>query len=174
MANPATTTSPTSKSSGGFTFIELMFVVITIGIITAAIVPRFGPSLQRVQTERAAFELAGVLRYAQAAAIRQRQPVYVLVREAKQGRRQLGLALEPDGPWLPDRYATARPLPEGATLEIQRQGESVDDRQPLAFLPDGTSQSAVLALADPRGGTYRITIDETTGQVAVAAGAAAD
>jgi type II secretory pathway pseudopilin PulG len=157
----------------GFTFIELMFVVITLAIITAAVLPRFGPSLDRLQTERVAFDTAGQLRYAQSLAIRRREPVYVSLREGPSGRHTVVLSAEPEGAPLDDRYAKSRALPLDIQMTIDAR-EAGDDAAPLAFFADGTSLPAELTVKDRRGSAYRITVDETTGQVAVLAGLSAD
>ena len=168
---PRSSSSPSSvilrRRRAGFTFIELMFVLVTLAILTGVLLPKFGPSFDRLQTERVAFETAQLLRYAQATAVATRMPVQLVV-DAEAHR--LWLATERDGRLQPleDRLVKSRRLPDKVQVSLGR-----DDQEPLQFLPDGTSRQAVVSVKDAAGNAYRITVDATTGQVAVFSGAAA-
>ena len=158
---------PRAARAGGFTFIELIFVMVTLIMLLAAVAPRFGPSLERFKTDRVAMESAQLLRYAQTLAISRQQIVECTLDPDAEPPR---ITLQVDGQPVEDRLARGRAIPPEINVEMRG----------LAFYPDGTSRPidpdagkgapAVLVTHKHEGSTYRITVDEATGRVAVFAG----
>ena len=153
----------------GFTFIELMFVMITLGIVMAAVLPRFGESFDRLRTERVAFETAQLLRYAQSTAVVQRQVIECSL-ESEGRPLALGIRRGDELTPLADRWAKGRPIPEPVRLAMTRD-ESKEDA--VSFFPDGTSDGATIAVGDESGSAFQIAVDAATGQVTILPGTAA-
>lgn len=64
---------------GGFTYIEVLIVLLIFGAIVSLAYYRTGPALERARVNRVAALLAADLQYAQVVAARQRRPVAVIV-----------------------------------------------------------------------------------------------
>ena len=73
------------RRAGGFTLIELLFTVVVMGILAAVGYQRLMPALTHARVQRAATVVAGDLQYAQMLAVRQHQPVVVIVDNALKG-----------------------------------------------------------------------------------------
>lgn len=71
-------------AGGGFTYIELLVVILIFGIIVSLAYYRTGPALERARVNRVAALLAADLQYAQVVAARQRSPVAVIVTSSVQ------------------------------------------------------------------------------------------
>jgi prepilin-type N-terminal cleavage/methylation domain-containing protein len=57
------------QSGGGFTLMELIIVLTIIVIMSAAVVPVFGPSMAKLQRDHAVRDFVATLRYAQERAV---------------------------------------------------------------------------------------------------------
>ena len=73
------------RRAGGFTLIELIFTIVVAGILAAIGYTSLMPALTHARVQRAATVVAGDLQYAQMLAVRQRQPVAVIVDNALKG-----------------------------------------------------------------------------------------
>lgn len=63
-----------TKSSKGFTLIELMIVAVAIGIISAIAIPRFGKVMTRLKLKTTARNVISTLRLARSNAVSQKRP----------------------------------------------------------------------------------------------------
>jgi len=149
----------------GFTFVEIIFVTIVLGILLATSVPKFQQTAQRLRTEQAAFELAQLLRYAHERAVAQGNIItWTWDAEARSARLE---ALQDNGDAAPltGREAHSGALPDGLSVSLTRDETPIDR---IRFFPDGTSDSAAIAVS-LRNDLYTITVDPTTSHVALAA-----
>ncbi len=155
----------------GFTLIEVVLVSVLVSLLLLATIPRFQRTAQRLRLERSVFELAQLLRSAHAQAVSEGSE-HVLVWEDESRRAHLEKVPEEGAPVrLEGRAAASAPLLEGAVVEIAQDGSRVAC-ECVRFFPDGTSDPATVTVQlDER--IYRMMIDGTTSQVAVAAGPAA-
>jgi prepilin-type N-terminal cleavage/methylation domain-containing protein len=155
---------PHSPFKRGFTFIELIFVTLALGLLVLTATPRIRQAWVRLQIERTAFFLAQMLRTARTLAITNSQPIAWVWDPA--GRRVwLGTQHDDD---LPDplsgRFGRPHPIPEQVRLSVMRDEEAVAQ---VNFFPNGTSQPTTVLISDPLVPRYQIAVDETTGQVVV-------
>ncbi len=154
------------KSQASFTFIELVFVTVVLGVLAVLAIPRMQQTWAHLQAERTAFEQAQLLRTARTIAIAQSEVVeWVWDGQAHRvwlGRQQADGSVAP----LAGRFGHPRSLPEDVELTIVQPAESSDR---VSFFPDGTSQSVTLVIGGKSLPRYQIVVDETTGQVAVQA-----
>lgn len=164
MTNPQSTIR-NPQWTGGFTFVEIIFVTIVLGILLVTAVPKFQQTAQRLRAEQTAFELAQLLRYAHERAVSQGEIIaWVWDSEAQSARLEL---IQPNGDAAPlaGREARSSALPDGVSVSPTRDETPVDR---IRFFPDGTSESSAIAVTLQHE-SYLITIDATTGYVALAA-----
>ncbi|MBI3312400.1 MAG: GspH/FimT family pseudopilin [Candidatus Omnitrophica bacterium] len=150
----------------GFTFIELVFVTLLLGLLAVSALPRFEQEWSHLQAERMALSLAQMLRTARALAITQSRPIE-WVWQSDTRRVWLGTS-EEDGSIEPlsGRFGRAQPVPEPVGIVVTQQDGSLAS---VSFFPDGTSQPALLRITERDVPRYQIAVDGTTGQVAVKA-----
>ena len=135
-----------------------------LGIVIVLILPQFRSSWSRLQMEQTAFELAQTLRAARVVAITESQPVeWVWESEGRRvwlGRSTEEGSLEP----IAGRLGHVRRVPEPVEVSVVRDEAPVDR---VSFFPDGTSQATTLLVGNQAAPRYAISVDATTGQVAV-------
>ena len=137
-------------------------------ILLTALLPKFQQTGQRLQAERAAFELAQLARYAHARAVA--EGVEVRLEWSERDRRAYLSTVPAEGPatQLTDAAARSAVLPAEVVVTITRE------EQPAAcgcarLFADGTSDGATWAVGW-QNRILRITIDGATSQVLVSAG----
>ena len=156
----------------GFTFIELIFVVVTLAILLAAAAPRFGRTLDRLKAERAAFEIAQLLRYAQSTAVLRQQTIQCSLATKNVGDRdqaqvvRLSVGKEP----LRDRFASTSALPRDLAITIASQD---DPKEEIWFFPNGSSEASRITVSHDDTVAYTVSVDAATGRAAVLAGSPA-
>ena len=150
------------KSAQGFTFIELVFVTLALGVLVVSVLPGFRQTWAHLQEERTAFQIAQSLRSARVLAIAQGQPI-AWIWEGEAHRMWLGTQQD-DGTAVPvpGRWGAPRVLPEGVTLTVTREQHDVSR---VSFFPDGTSQLTTLMIGSAAAAHYQIAVHETTGHV---------
>jgi prepilin-type N-terminal cleavage/methylation domain-containing protein len=164
---------PPFLERAGFTLIEVSLVAVVLAVLVAATLPRFLATSQRLQAERAAFELAQIFRYAHGRAVAQGD-VIVVTWDADRRRASLGSldGAEPaawptdcSGQPLPlSPPVQSAPVPEAMTVSLVREGGAVACAH---FFPDGTSDSVALHLIH-RSLDYTVTVHGPTSYVVLA------
>jgi MSHA pilin protein MshC len=142
-----------SHNSAGFTLIELIMVMVIVGILAIAVMPRF--------TDQSAFESRGfhdetlsLLRYAQKTAIAQRRTVCVALNAT-------GVALTIDTRTPADGVCNGSPILPNTPRGGKGLAGSVAAFQ---FMPLGsTDQTANITITI--AGSTRITVEAATGYV---------
>ncbi len=146
----------------GFTLIELIFVMVILGWLLVAAMPRLRQGWTALEMERTAFELAQMLRTARVLAITTNQPI-TWTWNADTRRAVLQQATDPPTP-LTGRLGRPRAVPQEVALSVLQSEQPVER---ITFLPDGTSQSTMLLIGDAFAPRSRVTVDGSTSQVAV-------
>ncbi len=157
---------PRPPAASGFTLIELVLVAVVLGILLVGTVPKFSHTVERLRVERAAFELAQLMRYARERAVSDGQAMsWVWDDRTRRARIERD---QPDGGETTGerRFMNSFHLPAHVVVELLRNSERVDR---VHFFPDGTSEPATLSLTLGQI-VYTMEIDEATGQPLLAAG----
>ena len=160
----------TSSEGGGFTLIELVFVMVILSILLAATLPRFSQTAQRLRTEQSAFEWTQLLRYAHVRAAAQGQEV-IWRWDPSIHRAYLETVQNGEVTRLQERTAQSASLTAEASVGITQADQPVDC-QCVHFFPNGTSEPTTVTLTF-RKHVYTLHIDEATGQACLATGTAA-
>ncbi|HWP38866.1 MAG TPA: GspH/FimT family protein [Gemmatimonadales bacterium] len=69
----------------GYTIVELLVVIVVFGVLLSIAYTRLSPALDHARVQRAATVLATDLQYAQMLAVRQREPVALVINESLKG-----------------------------------------------------------------------------------------
>jgi type II secretion system protein H len=163
--------TPNSERAG-FTLVEVVLVAVIIGILLAAIAPRFQATAQRLRAEQAAFEVAQLARLAHARAVTEgREFQWRWDAEERRVRIEPARASgspEPEGDAEgADRAESAR-LPPDAVVTVTRNQKEIEC-QCLRFFPGGTAEPGVVTV-ETGGGAYTVTVDAATAQARITAG----
>lgn len=170
------TTSPIGIKQG-FTFIELILVMVALGVLFVAVVPRFGGGWSSFQMERAAFAIAQTLRSARVLAITEGRPVdWVWDAHLRRACVVLPEAENCAAASWPGRLGQPRAVSELVQVSVLRDDQmSQEPIERISFWPNGTSQPATLLIGDGTDPRYEIRVEASTGDVALQpAGAATD
>ncbi len=141
-------------AAGGYSLLEMIFVLAILGLIAAVVLPSLPGALESARLKGSAGEVRAALTLARTLAVteaRDRSMVFDL------GRGAYGI----DGDarrWL---------LPPGVRLEAVRRWGSTADRGVvrIRFFPDGSAEEAEIALSSAGGGRARVSVDPLTGIV---------
>lgn len=137
----------------GFTFIEILMVIIIVGIFVAMASPRFHTTYTDLQLSSQARSLAKFLTYAQERAVVERkvyrfemdfnQRRYWLTVESEEGEAEGEGEKGAQGVRIKGRYGRATQLPVDLVMEASQQE--------IAFYPDGSSDPFTLTLKNREG-----------------------
>jgi len=166
MGSQVTMTWRTGNKSRAFTLIELVFVLVILGILLVASIPRFANTTERLRLEQTAFEFAQLLRYAHERAVSEEQTIVWRWDETTH-RARLELVKD-DGTTQPigERLTMSARLPVDVSVNVARQGESVDE---IHFFPDGTSEPTTVQVSNGHD-SYNVQVDAATSHVALPTG----
>ena len=144
-----------TRSSSGFTLLELMIVLVLMALIAAVTIPIFGSGVSTTELRSAAREVAAGLRLARGQAIAQRSEATLELDVAARNFR-----VPPD----PRVHA----LPTGIDLKLfTAQRDLVNDQiGAIRFYPDGGSNGGRVTLAAGER-KYDVDVDWLTGRVAI-------
>lgn len=159
MGSRDTTTSPTGTDAG-FTLVELALIMVILGVLLTAAIPRLQQTARRMRVEQSAFELAQLLRAAHEQAVAGGREV-VWVWDAERGRARLE----------PGETMMSRSFPEGLSVLLTQDGQAVACSC-VRFFPEGTSEPATLTVRLQEQ-LITATVDDATGQVRLVPGAVA-
>ncbi len=168
----------------GFTFLEVMVVIVLLGVLMAVTLPNMRGTGQVAALRGAARELAAGLRIARQRAISTHREVFVLF-DLEGDRWRINLNIDPEEE--PDSHRYSRDslyeLEMPVTLPPKVFFDSVasdepppaDQRDSLAmvvFYPDGRASAAQITLRNERGRALTVELAASTGRVLVYEGAA--
>jgi len=159
----------------GFSFIELLVVLVILAIGSAFVVPRLAGTLDNISLGTASKKISASLRYARSRATTENR-VYVVLFDFDKDCvtvRPVHAASNQDagGDEAEDRQESAPSktysLPEKIRLE---KGVSVDDEVDsgifkIVFCPNGSSSGGKVLLKNDRGNRYQVQVDFITGSV---------
>lgn len=140
------------KTAAGFTLVELLLVLTLITALTAIAVPSLGKSVRHHAHQSVAEELAEVVRFGRAEAVRLGRPLrLVYLSDANAYRlevQQSGLALNAAYEPLPDTlFAPYTVLPRGVALELAGSpGGSASFS--VVFPPEGAMSPVEITVRD--------------------------
>jgi type II secretory pathway pseudopilin PulG len=157
--SPTGMTARIPESSGGFTLIELVFVMCLFVTLTALAMPQFSRSWKSRASQNGAEELLALMTLARERAIMEgvdyavslddRRNLFWMVRQ--EGRDTLGS-------WqrVPGKWGQSRALPTNLTLR--------DDSTLAVFHPDGTAGPFSLEMHSPDGSSLAVRVDPVLGK----------
>lgn len=178
----------------GFTFIEIMLVIMLLGVLAAVSLPRMGSTFHRAQVQAEARELVGVLRYARHTAILRGDGAEVrfdpergeyelllvdLDLEGMPGREYAPHArryrTDESSVVVPDDVRGLHRLPDGVVFTLFQSSASPSRETKLprvVYYPDGSASPARIAIKGNRSKELNVQIFRTTGMAMVKEGAA--
>jgi general secretion pathway protein H len=141
--------------AAGVTLIELLVVLAIIALMTALVLPMFGPGVSTSELKGAARQVASGMRLARTEAMATRRETFVTF--DLEGRR-----------FMVGTDRREHPLPKGVEMKLfTAQKDLVNDRVgAIRFYPDGGSNGGRLTLAAGER-KFEIDVDWLTGRVAV-------
>lgn len=157
-----------SRSSKGFTMIELVMVIVLAGILAITVIPRFA--------NKSTFETRGffdqsidMLRYAQKVAIAQRTNVFVSV-DAASGRICLTYVVNNPtctltAPPLVATAIVANPADQQWFRIIAPAGVTIATSISFSFFPLGRPNAAQVIIMSGNGAAQTVTVEAETGYV---------
>lgn len=176
------------RSQRGFTFIEVLLVVMLVLILMAMAFPKMGGTFRRGEIESSARELVGVLRYARHLAVLRHGGTQVTI-NPEAGKYQLTLVdLDPDGLPIdgqevllpdesdfrvPDDVRGVKALADSVfftLIDSTAPTMSPGNLPRVIFYPDGSATAAQISIQNENNKAFAVTIYRTTGLARVEAG----
>ena len=156
----------------GFTFIELMLVVVLIGIMVGISTPIFRRTFGHLQLDNTSHNLAKLMRYAQQRAVVERQAHRI---RFDSGKRTYWLEIEKakEDPLLASkgfvpikgRFGKRYLIPRGVVVAFKEEGATA-----VTFYPDGQADKVTLYISDRKANSYTLTTARRIGYVKVVEG----
>lgn len=149
----------------GFTFIELIIVVVIIGIITAITTPMFRKTFAGIQLDNLARNIVSSARFCQERAIVERLR-YRLNLDPEEGRYWILKEKDPsygEGfERIEGRLGRVHYIPRGSSIRSEEDY--------ITFYPDGRADQVSIYLSDKTGRIYTLTTERRVGHVKVVEG----
>lgn len=155
----------------GFTYLELIIVLVVLALTTAVILPRFNASMVGLNFTQTQAALLTDLRYAQARAILQRQPVQFALSDNTTPGYQLFVKTTPEpAEWqpIPGRFGRLRKLSRELSLAVRLPDGQTRQPPAVTFYPSGQADPAQLVVTSAAHQSATVLVDEATGQVSLA------
>ena len=128
----------------GFTFVEIILVVVVLGVLAAVAVPALSGSYRNLLVQNTAQDMAALMRYAQSRAITQDAEILLVFDQRRRSYRLKSLTSS-DGSLdanaqdaIPRRWGRTFRVPEELTVEIENQE--------IGFFPDGRISKARICI----------------------------
>jgi len=115
-----------NSKNNGFTFIELVLVILIISSLVALAVPGFRKAFNNMQFEQVSSDISGALNFARANAIFKRTECRVMISRDKQS-------------FYIEGRSNVYHMPQGIKIN--------SDKESVSFYPDGRSQSITITLS---------------------------
>lgn len=148
--------------AGGFTFLELILVLVLMGLVAGLVMPALGGVLDRTQRNAAAREIASAMRYARSQAVSAKTAT-AFVADFEMNRywlENLGTEERSSVRFLP-REIVFREFSSG-------DGQRADGTVSIVFFPRGNTSGGTLVLAPPQDRDhpirFAIRVDPVTGR----------
>lgn len=166
------------RSSGGFTLIELMLVLLVMGTFATMVVPSVATSLRSNSVEATTSKVHELLNFACLSAISRHKPVVLNIDSE---RRRCWVTVRATSlPWI--EYEEEKPesrtlavmeVPEGTSIVITRAespsfaAASSGTWETIVFQSDGSAEDAIIELTDQRGEPREIQVIGSTGEAII-------
>ncbi len=133
------------QTSRGFTFIEIVLVVIILSVLAAMAVPNFSGSFRNIILTSTTNQIASLMRYAQGRAVAYQQGLRFILSEDMRSYRLRSYSGQASGS---TQAAETRPLPGrwGRTFMIPSELELEATQRTFEFYPDGRIEGGRLFL----------------------------
>lgn len=144
-----------------FTLIEILFVIVIVGILTALAVPGFRRTFENMQQYNFAKDMRHLSIYLQSSAISMGK-VYCLNIDAANGKILANYAQDGELKGLDGRFGRTYAVPLGNTVSIEGA-----DKQSICFYPDGYIDNATIIIENQRGNKVSLIIKGLTGDIKI-------
>lgn len=163
------------RRRAAFTFVELMFVVVILGVLAALVLPRVTGGSQSTALRTAARDMARLASFARQSAISsQAEVVMTIVPEEKKWwielprdekeKRRTRSSRRRERVALTDEEETRVLDPKLSFAEVLREGEQLtDDEIQIVFYPQGSCSGATVVIATANGRKMSVHIERATG-----------
>jgi general secretion pathway protein H len=143
------------RRARGVTMLELLVVIAIMGLVSAIVIPMFGPGVSTSELKGAARQVASGMRLARSEAMATRQERFVTL--DLEGRR-----------FMVGSDKRAHALPKDVELKLfTAQKDLVNDKVgAIRFYPDGGSNGGRLTIASGER-KFEVDVDWLTGRVAI-------
>jgi type II secretion system protein H len=175
------------RRSHGFTFLEIMVVVVLLGILMAVVLPAMGGTADGARLRGSARGLANILKVARTEAVLGNRMTEVLL-DLAHHTYQLDLH-EPSAESRGERLTSSITRNRRRNLELERQLETrvrfdevtatspqilADSKIVVRFFPDGSATPTMITLVNNRDKAMTLEVLRVTGLVETRTGRSAD
>lgn len=144
----------------GFTFIEIILVILILSVIVAITVPNFSRTYGTFQLKKTANDLAYIMQYAQSRAVTRNQLMRL---EFNADFSKYWLTEKKDNVDQFDRFRGRL----GKIFDISQKTKVIADKKVVNFYPDGTIEKQYLYVCDDKQKCLTVSTKEQRGYVQV-------